>query len=376
MCSESRSSLKVLSELHNQKLEILKSGRSIIDLSMVNPDLQPERELIDKLSEYTIQSGSHRYTIAKGIKKLRDAFSQFYSRMFHVTLDPENHICVTHGSKDAFLHTLMAITKPGDKVLVGTPTYPAFSSAFKLLKLEVETFSLASEDRMLTEISEKIAGIKYLILNFPNNPTGISVSNDFYKKLNSITKDVIIINDFVYGELGFDGSPVSCLSHGIENKVEIYSLSKAYCVPGWRVGALLGDPKIVGKLSSLKSQVDYGIFTPLQLASAFALTNNTKFTKTTQDVFKLRYQFMSQELSNLGFVVHEATAGCSIWCSHESKGFNSLEFANTLLNENQIAILPGIVFGEEYTKHVRIALVQPDIKLGLVTDRIGAIINS
>lgn len=342
---------------------------------MVNPDIAPDPELVECLAKYSAELNSHKYSIAKGVRKLREAFCEFYSNTFNVKMDPEESVCVTHGSKDAFLHTLMAITKPGDKVLVGTPTYPAFLSAFKHLELEVSYFEIADEEHMLSEISDRIKDVKILVLNFPNNPTGKTVSKNFYDRLEKIRGDAIIINDFVYGELGYNEQPVSLLSTGLENKVEIYSLSKAYCIPGWRVGALVGDPKIVNSLATIKSQIDYGIFTPIQMASVFALNNNQRLTKKARDIFKSRYNFVYEQLEHLGCKTFNANAGCSIWTSYESDSFDGLKFANNLLVDNQIAILPGVVFGEKYLKFFRISLVQPDIKLGLVTDRIGAILR-
>ena len=265
--------------LHEIKIKHIAEGRDLVDLSMINPDMQPERILLDKLLEATVKNTNHRYSVSKGIKRLRAAFAHKYSTAFSVNLNHDKNICITMGSKDAIVNTMLVLSAEYKYALLPSPTYPALLSAVHLAGMQPVYYDIClSEDLILKEIEEKIkkVGKAVLVLNFPNNPSGKTVTADFYMGLKKILKgsDTVVLNDFVYGEMGFDGSrQTSLLSIFAEHPLllESYSLSKAYSIPGWRVGAVMGNASFIEKLANLKSHMDYGVFLPLQIAACKTL---------------------------------------------------------------------------------------------------------
>jgi alanine-synthesizing transaminase len=340
---------------------------------MINPDLPPPRFLMDKLSEASIKPDNHRYAVSRGVRKLREGFSVKYRNRFGVALDPEAEICVTMGTKDAVLHTLMTCAKAGDLALIGIPSYPAHLSALGILGLRSEFFEIGTDqDQMLGQIAAKFQEqpVKFLLLNFPNNPTGVSVNREFYEKLYglAVKHGVLVINDFVYGEMPVSTeTPISMLSvEGFESTaVESYSLSKAYSVPGWRVGALLGNTEVVQRLSRLKSHIDYGVFLPLQLAAAAALSAQNDLTAGIASQYRQRAHFVMKGLYRLGWQPAMPTAGCSIWARIPEKfgAVSAIEFCRRVLSEKGILLTPGSIFGDGFDQYVRFALVLPEDRL-------------
>ncbi len=384
----------LMGELHARKLELLNQGNEVIDLSMINPDIPPSRLMLDKLMEATVRPVNHRYAVARGIRKLREAIAIKYKNAWEVQIDPESQVCATMGSKDAIEHVLMCLAADGDSVLMGIPAYPAFVSAALLARLKPTFFEISSDESvMLESISKAVAhhNPKILLLNFPNNPTGIAVSRDFYIRLADILgdRDIHVVNDFVYGEMMFDGSPgVSLLSvEGLKGRAsEIYSMSKAYSVPGWRIGSLVGDPGLIARMAALKAHIDYGIFLPLQYAAAACLTSDLKQVKVVTEQYKERSQLLCDGLRRRGWTVRDPDAGCSVWCKMPKSAKFTEQFATDLLNHGQIAVLPGAVFGGNGLADgalsdrsnildgmIRLALVQPVSRLRAVLDRIDEI---
>jgi alanine-synthesizing transaminase len=324
--------------------------------------------------EFTNRAGNHRYAVSRGVRKLREAFSTLYRRNFDVGLDPDSEVCVCFGSKEAFLHLLISDTTRTNKILVGTPTYPAYISAAEILGIQVDTFTIQSDlEAMQTEIKSKLrdGSYNYLVLNFPNNPTGVVVNNDFYKSVinEARRQDTRVVNDFVYGELQYDSAATSSLAAlGCEGVVEIYSLSKSYSVPGWRVAAALGDPEIVKKLAEFKSKTDYGLFLPLQLAAAHVLSQPGDLPGIARSAYSRRAKLASEVLLGLGFEIEAPQAGCSLWCKLPKSAGSGIDFAKKMLIERQIVVLPGAAFGNTFDDYVRIALVCSEVKLNQVLD--------
>lgn len=380
----------LLREFNALKLELIANGAEICDLSMINPDIPPPRFLLDKLLEASVRPANHRYAVARGVRKLREAFAEKYRKSWHVELDPEDQVCVTMGSKDAIEHALMALGSDGAAVLVGTPTYPTYLSAIRLARLNPVFFAIQdSEQLMLAEIEAAVSLNKpvAILLNFPNNPTGITVTQEFFVKLRKIAaaSGVIIINDFVYGEMQYGETPAASLLQSEQDSsgvAEIYSLSKAYSVPGWRVGALMGDRQIVRELSHLKAHIDYGIFLPIQHAAAAALQQGDGIPGSVTSQYQERCQVMAEGLQRMGWDVSIPRAGCSVWARlpQHLRSLGGLGVSRRLLSEAGVAAYPGSAFspsGEEasalesrYQDWLRFAMVAPLSRVRGVLDRL------
>lgn len=362
-----------LARLNQEKLAKVSTGSAVLDLSMINPDIEPPRLIIDKLVESSLHADRHRYAVSRGVRKLREAFALKYRQAFGVRLDPEHQICVSMGAKDAVVHALMCLAVPGGRALIGSPAYPAHLSALHLADFAYDFFELSSdEDRMLAEIERALAAERYhvVLMNFPNNPTGAVVSARFYERLHAIAAaaGVFLLNDFVYGEMLYDGgAAVSLLSvpGAAARAAEVYSLSKAYSVPGWRVGALAGNEELVKALWRLKAQIDYGIFLPIQEAAAAALAAGPELIRPQLERYRRRCNTLVNGLSKLGWSVARPAAGASVWAAVPADlcGGDAETFALELLQREGVMLLPGAAFGADYAGYVRFALVVSEEKL-------------
>ncbi|RMG39382.1 MAG: pyridoxal phosphate-dependent aminotransferase [Candidatus Dadabacteria bacterium] len=371
-----------LRDFHKRKLSVLQSGRDVIDLSMINPDLPPPRILLDRLMEACAKPANHRYAVSRGIRKLREAFAVKYKSRFNVNLNPEEEICVTFGARDALQQTLSILHHPNRKVLLGRPYYPGHLYALQFMQSDLVFFDISEDpDHMLGQISTLVNtdNIGLILLNFPNNPNGITVSSDFYSSLAEIIrgKNCYVINDFVYGEMIFNGQPAtSILANDAlrEKAVEFYSLSKAYSIPGWRVAAALGPASIVNMISQLKSHIDYGLFLPLQLASAHALLAEEKIVQNTVVHYAERARLLAELLSLQGWRVLKPQGGCSLWARlpDSLRGYCSASrFTINLLESEGVAVLPGSLFGAPDDDSARFALVSDTTSLREVAQRIS-----
>jgi alanine-synthesizing transaminase len=359
-----------LSKLKAIREKFSQEGRRLVDLSMINPDIPPPRILLDKLVEATLQPKNHRYSVSRGTKKLRDAFCDKYLNKFNIRCNAEAEICVSFGTKEAITELFKVATEQNDTILVGSPVYPAYRNAALRAGLNLKTFScVSSEAEMLKDIAAQIKehSPKIILLNFPNNPTGITVSAGFFKELQAITKQsgAIIVNDFVYGEMLYSekaAPSLLCADPSFKNLIETYSLSKAYSIPGWRVGALLGDREIIKKISLLKSDLDYGLFIPLQTAASVALKNEQNFVRPIVEQYKTRVELLVKSLSALGWGIQAPEAGACVWAKLPeayTEG-DATFFAEALLTKYGIALSPGTIFGDAYNRYVRFAAVAPE----------------
>lgn len=369
-----------IAEITAIKRALVLRGEEILDLSMINPDILPSSFIVDKLHEFTIKPENHRYGVSRGVRKLREAFSEKYSDKFSVVVDPEREVCATAGTKDGIIHILHSIAEPGDKVLIGVPTYPMHISAAKLARTIPVFFEMsASEEVMLLNIEKALdtTGARVLLLNFPNNPTGMMVSKGFYENLAAmtVTKGVKIINDFVYGEMGFKSNPVSLLTvRGMNpNIVESYSLSKAYSVPGWRCGAVLGSEKIIRDVARLKSHSDYGLFLPIQFAGAAILTGKQDLASAVRRQYSRRAEALVQGLNSLGWNATVPQGGASLWVPlpPEFAARGSVTVCRELLEKFHLLVTPGALYGNECESFLRFALVTSEEKIQDVLHRIA-----
>lgn len=350
------------------KSKKIRENVQIYDLSMINPDLPPHIFLLDKLLEATMRKENHRYAVSRGVFKLRQAFSYKYKNKFDVNLDPNNEVCVTMASKDAVSSFLTANTKRGQKVLLPDPVYPAHLSAVRIAGLVPCFFKLGKENDMLSEILEKVnkENINFIFLNFPNNPTGQVVSKEFYDGLYYIakSKNIIVYNDFCYAEMIYNNAkcPSILNTQGFKDyAVESYTLSKAYNVPGWRVGAILGNQKIISRISNIKSYLDYGIFLAIQSAASSVLTYDKNLVKDTLDIYNERLEYFCKELQKLGWEVKKPSAGACVWAMlpKHLRIFNSYQSACKILNDVNVCVTPGELYSQTCKNHVRFALVRP-----------------
>jgi alanine-synthesizing transaminase len=374
--------------LKSRQHEMLLQGREVIDLSMVNPDLPPPRPVLDRLLEYVTKTSTHRYAVSRGVRRLREAFAEKY-QSFGVSLDPERNICVCLGSKDATYHALRALVKAGESVIVSAPAYPAHLSAIRLVGavpyLWEAPDSVEGAATSLGSLLEKTKA-SLVLLNFPSNPTGRVVSAEWLKGIAAEARkhSAYIVNDFVYGEMCFSGekapSLLAATPDNLSGVLEVYSLSKAYNVPGWRVGALSGDEEVVKEVARQKSIADYGVFLPLQYAAALALTAKEDLVRSTVTQYERRSRILVKGLKGMGWSVVEPEAGASVWAeipadisekamksypsTHLSESHSvSIRVARLLLEEAGVLSTPGAVFGDSFDTYLRFALVVPEERM-------------
>ena len=374
-----------LASINRIKQERLASGVELFDMSMINPDMEPARYLIDRLVEATLKTSNHRYAVSRGIRKLRTAFQYKYAKQFAVSLDADTEICAVMGTKDALIHTFAAHLRAGDRILFGAPTYPLYLSSARLANLQCSFFPIsADEGAMISSIAAAIEdkSIRMIVLNFPNNPTGIRVSEFFYLELARVIgeSDIVVFNDFVYGEMSYNAttlhSSMPCSLLSVEalrsRSVECYSMSKAYSIPGWRVGAVVGSSALIQRLSRLKSHLDYGLPLPIQHAAAAGLVHDREILMPTLQRYEARATALVAGLTRQGWQVSVPDGGVCVWAQLPSRyqAETSLEFAQRLLQTTGIVLTPGFLYGKAFDHYVRFALVLSQEKIIEVVHRL------
>lgn len=370
----------VLAPLRECQATLVREGQPIVNLSMVNPDAAPPRAVLDRLLESVTKMTMHRYAVSRGIRRLREAFALKYERTFGITLDPENQVCACLGSKDATFHALRAVVRPGDRVAVASPAYPAHLAAVALAGGHAVSWALDSEPEQAAKglrAALQSSGAQVVLLNVPSNPSGMVVGRAWWTALGAVCAEfgAVVINDFVYGEMCFSGVPAQSaliLAEQGVRCVEVFSLSKSHNVPGWRVGALLGNREILAVVARLKAHSDYGLFLPLQHAAAFALTTTDDLVRPTVAMYERRIKVLSSGLQRLGWQVAEAQAGACVWAKFPRElaqvatpGIASVSVgvAHALLKKHAVLVSPGVVFGEAFDDHIRFAAVVSEEKI-------------
>lgn len=378
-----------LRSLKNLQHQMLLDGKQVFDLSMVNPDLPPPRAVLDRLLESVTKPQNHRYAVSRGVRRLREAFAAKYSSRFGVSLNPDTEVCVCLGSKDATYHALKSLISVGDAVVVSSPSYPAHVSSVTLVGGTVAPWeysvdpneAAASLDRLIASSRARV-----VLLNFPSNPAGTVVSEEWWAAIADVCwrYGVAIINDFVYGEMCFSGdagvSALKVRERGVRC-VEVYSLSKAYNVPGWRVGALVGDSQIVQAVARWKSHSDYGLFLPLQYAASVALTAPQDLTRSTVMAYDRRLRVLAAGLRKLGWEVQDPQAGACLWArypadivpSGEESLSSSVRVASALLKRTGVLVTPGVVFGDAWEGYVRFSAVVTEERMREVVAALSGI---
>jgi alanine-synthesizing transaminase len=360
------------------------NGKTLFDLSMINPDLAPSREILDRFIEASLKPTTHRYSSARGLRKLREAFADKYRDTFQVQLDPESEVCVALGTKDATLQVLSLYGGAFSTLLLPLPTYPAMHSAASLIgDFQIEFYEADSSQSIISSLERAVEKNpkSLILLNCPGNPTGICPSIDDLKKIIHIAREsgCHIFNDFVYGEMGFVKKPSSILracDGDYRGVLEVYSMSKAYSIPGWRVAGLVGCRELVEQVATRKSHTDYGTFTPIQVGAAAGLRASGSFLADTVSQYSKRAHLVTTRLNDFMCYVEKPEAGASVWARlPESYDGDAESFVRTLVLEEGVVTLPGIVFGNPYRRYFRISLVQPELVLSECLDRIKNVLG-
>ncbi len=344
-------------------------GEDIIDFGMGNPDQPTPQHIVDKLTEAAQRGDTHRYSMSRGIPRLRRAICNWYKERYAVTLDPESQAIVTIGSKEGLAHLSLACVGPGDSVLVPNPAYPIHPYGFVISGADIRHVPMVPGVDFFSKLEETIKDSwprpKMLVLNFPGNPTTQCVELDFFEKVVAIAKEhnIWVIHDLAYADIVFDGykAPSILQVKGAEDiAVEFFSLSKSYNMPGWRVGFMCGNKTLVAALARIKSYLDYGMFTPIQVAAITALEGPQECVKEISDRYERRRNVLCDGLNAAGWAVERPKATMFVWAPipEQYKFMGSLEFCKRLLQEAKVAVSPGIGFGEYGDDHVRFGLIE------------------
>ncbi len=343
-------------------------GEDIIDFGMGNPDQPPPPHVIAKLIEAAQRENTHRYSLSKGIFRLRKAICDWYARRFSVQLDPETQAIVTIGSKEGLAHLALATLGPGDTVLVPNPAYPIHPYGCVIAGADIRHVPLVSQD-FFAELEQAILDLwpkpKMLILNFPCNPTTQCVELSFFERVIAIAREykIWVVHDLAYVDLVFDGYEAPSILQvpgAVDLAVEFFTLSKSYNMPGWRVGFMCGNRELVAALGRIKSYLDYGMFTPIQIAAIAALEGPQECVAEIRETYRRRRDVLCEGLSHLGWKVEKPKATMFVWAPipEAYQALGSLEFSKKLLLEAKVAVSPGIGFGQYGEGYVRFGLIE------------------
>ena len=364
----------VLGIVNELKYEARRRGEDIIDFGLGNPDMPTPKHIVDKLIEAAQKESNHRYSLSRGIYKLRLAITDWYKRNHDVDLDPNSEAIATIGSKEGIAHLAMAITSPGDSILVPTPTYPLHTYAFILANADIIHVPLGPDmdffEALLDAFKSNLPRPKVMVINFHHNPTTQVVDIDFFEKVVTFAKehDLIVIHDLAYGDIVFDGyrAPSFLQVPGAkEVGIEFFSLSKSYNMPGWRVGFAVGNSEIIHALARIKSYQDYGMFQPIQIAATVALNGPRDCVEEIRDTYQHRRNVLCESLNRIGWEVTPPKATMMVWAEipDRFKKMGSLEFCKLLLEQAKVAVAPGIGFGEGGDHFVRFSLVENEHRI-------------
>ena len=359
----------VFNIVNELKAQARARGEDIIDFGMGNPERPTPRHIVDKLVEVAQRDNTHRYSQSRGIPRLRKAICNWYKTRYDVELDFESEAIVTIGSKEGLAHLALATLGPGDAVLVPNPAYPIHPYGFVIAGADIRHVPLTPGSDFCTELEQAIRLTwpvpRLLVLNFPANPTAQCVELDFFEKVVAICREhgIWIIHDLAYADIVFDGyrAPSIMQVPGAKDlAVESFSLSKSYNMPGWRVGFMVGNPQLVAALARMKSYLDYGTFTPIQVAAITALEGPQDCVAEIRDTYQRRRDVLCDGLNAIGWEVEKPKATMFVWAPipEPYRAMGSLEFAKKMIAEAKVAVSPGIGFGDYGDGHVRFSLIE------------------
>ena len=365
----------VFAEVNSAKAKARTAGEDIIDLGMGNPDSATPKHIVDKLIETVADPRSHRYSVSQGIPGLRRALANYYQRRFGVGLNPDTEVVATLGSKEGLANLASAITSPGDTILVPNPSYPIHQFGFIIAGAGVRSIPATPDDEMLRALDRAVRHSvpkpTALIVNFPSNPTAYLADLDFYREVVAFARrhEIWIMSDLAYAEIYFDESkpPPSLLQiPGAKDiAVEFTSMSKTYSMPGWRMGFAAGNERLIKALTRMKSYLDYGAFTPIQVAATAALNGPQDCVAEMRALYKDRRDVFIKGLINAGWDMPLPEGSMFAWAPIPPKyaSLGSVEFSKLLMARAKVAVAPGLGFGEHGDTHVRIALVENNHRL-------------
>lgn len=359
----------VFSIVDSMKMEARRAGEDIIDLGMGNPDQGTPQHIVDKLAEAIYNARNHRYSVSKGIYKLRLAIVDWYKRRYGVELDPDTETIVTIGAKEGLSHLILSTLGPGDCVLVPNPTYPIHMYSVVIAGADVRSVPIGPDRDFFEDLAKAVRETwprpHMMILSFPHNPTTRVVDITFFEKVVAFAKQhqILIVHDFAYADLCFDDYQAPSLFQVPGAKdlgVELFSMSKSYNMPGWRVGFVVGNRQMVGALTRLKSYFDYGIFQPIQVASIIALNGPQDCVHDVANLYQGRRDTLVEGLDKAGWKIEKPKATMFVWAKvpEPFRELGSLEFCKLLLQRAKVAVSPGVGFGEYGEGYVRFALVE------------------
>ena len=364
----------VIAEVNAMRAAARSAGEDIIDLGMGNPDLPPPAHVIEKLCEVAQKPDSHGYSASKGIPGLRKAQANYYGRRFGVDIDPENEVVVTMGSKEGLASLATAITAPGDVVLAPNPSYPIHTFGFIIAGATIRSVPTTPDENYFRSLERAMAFTvprpSILVVNYPSNPTAETVDLAFYERLVAWAKEnkVWILSDLAYSELYFDGNPTPSILQvkgGKDVAVEFTSLSKTYSMAGWRVGFAVGNRDLIAAMTRVKSYLDYGAFTPIQAAACAALNGPQDVVEQNRQLYHKRRDILVEAFGRAGWDIPPPRASMFAWAPLPPAlaHLGSLEFSKQLLTEANVAVAPGVGYGEDGEGYVRIAMVENEHRL-------------
>ncbi|HEX8245889.1 MAG TPA: aminotransferase class I/II-fold pyridoxal phosphate-dependent enzyme [Longimicrobium sp.] len=370
----------VFAQVNAEKAERVAAGEDVIDLGMGNPDLGTPGHIVDELVANAAQARNHRYSASRGIHGLREAMAEHYQARYGVTLDPETQVVVTIGAKEGIAHLMLALLDNGDTVIVPSPAYPIHYYSVVFAGGHVHSIPLVGDedgyvvgDALLSAVEAACASTwprpKALVLSFPNNPTTLSATPELLARAVELCRRerLLLVHDFAYADFSFTDEPPSLLQvpGAMEVGVEFFSMSKSYCMAGWRVGFCVGNTAMVQALTKIKSYLDYGIFQPIQIAAAHALRSGQECVGETREVYRRRAEALVAALHGAGWPVPPPRATMFVWAPipGEYVHMGSMDFARHLLREAGVVVSPGVGFGREGEGHVRFALIEPEDRL-------------
>jgi alanine-synthesizing transaminase len=364
----------VFEQVNRLKASARAAGADIIDLGMGNPDLPTPQAIVDKLCEAVQDPRTHRYSASKGIPGLRRAQAGYYERRFGVKLNPDTQVVATLGSKEGFANMAQAITAPGDVILCPNPSYPIHAFGFIMAGGVIRSVPVEPDENFIPALER---GVRHsipkpicMIVSYPSNPTAMVASLDFYKDVVAFAKkhDIIVLSDLAYSEIYFDGVPPPSILQvpgAIDIAVEFTSMSKTFSMPGWRMGFAVGNERLISALTRVKSYLDYGAFTPIQVAATAALNSDGSDIAEVRATYQKRRDVMVDAFGKAGFPIPAPQATMFAWAPIPEKfrHLGSLEFSKLLIEKADVAVAPGIGFGEHGDEYVRLALVENEHRI-------------